>query len=107
MLPWWSSTSSRRRSGSSFPWGFWRRFCRIENVAAIKVAPFNRYRTIDVAALAKSVRTDEIFLYTGNDDTIIADLLTPLRFPSKGARSKCAFAAASWATGPYGRARRK
>ena len=57
---------------------FWRLFLQIENVAAIKVAPFNRYQTIDVArALAESGRQGEVVLYTGNDDSIVSDLLTP------------------------------
>jgi dihydrodipicolinate synthase/N-acetylneuraminate lyase len=57
--------------------GFWRAFLEIDAVVAIKVAPFNRYATIDVArALAASGRTD-VALYTGNDDAIVADLVTP------------------------------
>jgi dihydrodipicolinate synthase/N-acetylneuraminate lyase len=60
---------------------FWRLFLEIENVAAIKVAPFNRYQTIDVArALAESGRAGEVVLYTGNDDSIVADLVTPFTF---------------------------
>ena len=56
--------------------GFWRAFLEIENVAAIKVAPFNRYATLEVTrALAASGRRD-VALYTGNDDTIVADLVT-------------------------------
>jgi dihydrodipicolinate synthase/N-acetylneuraminate lyase len=56
---------------------FWREFLEIERVVAIKVAPFDRYRTLDVAgALAESGRRD-VALYTGNDDAIVADLLTP------------------------------
>ena len=56
---------------------FWRGFFDIERVVAIKIAPFDRYRTIDVTdALAESGRTD-VALYTGNDDAIVADLLTP------------------------------
>jgi dihydrodipicolinate synthase/N-acetylneuraminate lyase len=56
---------------------FWRQFLEIEHVVAIKVAPFDRYRTQDVAAaLADSGRRD-VALYTGNDDAIVADLLTP------------------------------
>lgn len=56
---------------------FWREFLGIENVVAIKVAPFNRYQTLDVLrALASSGRGSEIALYTGNDDNIVADLLT-------------------------------
>jgi len=56
---------------------FWRMFFQIENVVAVKVAPFNRYQTLDVIfALAESGRTD-VALYTGNDDAIIHDLITP------------------------------
>jgi dihydrodipicolinate synthase/N-acetylneuraminate lyase len=55
---------------------FWRRFLEIERVVAIKVAPFDRYRTLDVtAALGESGRRD-VALYTGNDDSIVVDLLT-------------------------------
>jgi dihydrodipicolinate synthase/N-acetylneuraminate lyase len=60
---------------------FWRRFLEIEAVVAIKVAPFDRYRTLDVArALAASGRAREVALYTGNDDAIVADLLADLDF---------------------------
>jgi hypothetical protein len=56
---------------------FWRRFSEIENVVAIKIAPFNRYQTIDVVrAVAHSGRAKDIALYTGNDDNILIDLLT-------------------------------
>jgi dihydrodipicolinate synthase/N-acetylneuraminate lyase len=56
---------------------FWRGFLEIEQVVAIKVAPFDRYRTLDVViALAESGRKD-VALYTGNDDSIVVDLLTP------------------------------
>src|SRR6185436_300064 len=68
---------------------FWREFLEIDAVVAVKVAPFDRYRTIEVTrALADSGRQD-VALYTGNDDSIVADLLTdfppapqrpPLRF---------------------------
>lgn len=55
---------------------FWREFAEIENVVAIKIAPFNRYQTLDVVrAVAESQA--EIALYTGNDDNIVMDLLTP------------------------------
>jgi hypothetical protein len=64
--------------------GFWRGFLEIERVVAIKVAPFDRYRTQDVAAaLAESGRRD-VALYTGNDDAIVADLLTPFPGESGG-----------------------
>jgi hypothetical protein len=57
----------------------------IPNVQAIKIAPFNRYQTIDVVrAVAESSRRDEIALYTGNDDNIIPDLLTTWRFTVDG-----------------------
>jgi dihydrodipicolinate synthase/N-acetylneuraminate lyase len=56
---------------------FWRRFVEIPSVVAIKIAPFNRYQTLDVVrAVAESGRASEIALYTGNDDTIVVDLLT-------------------------------
>jgi len=65
--------------GRVLPYEFWRAFAEIENVVAIKIAPFNRYQTIDVMrAVAESGR--EIALYTGNDDNILLDLLTPYRF---------------------------
>ncbi|WP_417395649.1 dihydrodipicolinate synthase family protein [Gimesia chilikensis] len=68
--------------GRLLPYSFWRRFCEIENVAAIKMAPFNRYHTLDVIrAVAESGRED-IALYTGNDDNIVLDLVTPFRFRS-------------------------
>ena len=58
---------------------FWARFAAIDNVVAIKVAPFNRYRTLDVAfGIAQAHAEDRITLYTGNDDHIVADLVTPL-----------------------------
>ncbi len=58
---------------------FWTRFASIDNVIAIKVAPFNRYRTLDVAfGVAQAGAEDRITLYTGNDDHIVLDLLTPL-----------------------------
>lgn len=64
--------------GRVLPYSFWRRFAEIENVVAIKMAPFNRYQTIDVIrAVANAGREDDITLYTGNDDNIINDLLTP------------------------------
>jgi dihydrodipicolinate synthase/N-acetylneuraminate lyase len=71
--------------GRSLDYRFWREFFEIENVAAVKVAPFNRYRTLDVArALADSGRHHEVTLYTGNDDNIVADLLTEFRIGAGG-----------------------
>ncbi len=64
---------------------FWREFAKIPNVVSIKMAPFNRYQTIDVMrGVAESGRADEIALYTGNDDNIIPDLLTQYEFPVDG-----------------------
>lgn len=66
--------------GRILDYAFWREFLEIDRVLAIKVAPFDRYRTLDViTALADSGRRD-VALYTGNDDAIVADLLTP--FPA-------------------------
>lgn len=63
--------------GRLLSYHFWRRFVEIPNVIAIKVAPFNRYQTLDVVrAVAESGRAHEIALYTGNDDSIVIDLLT-------------------------------
>jgi dihydrodipicolinate synthase/N-acetylneuraminate lyase len=62
--------------GRVLPYRFWREFAEIENVVAIKIAPFNRYQTLDVVrAVAESGR--DIALYTGNDDNIVMDLVTP------------------------------
>jgi dihydrodipicolinate synthase/N-acetylneuraminate lyase len=59
---------------------FWRAFADIEGVLAIKIAPFDRYATLDVVrAVCASERRDQIALYTGNDDAIVVDLLTPYR----------------------------
>jgi dihydrodipicolinate synthase/N-acetylneuraminate lyase len=67
--------------GRILPYEFWREFAAIERVVAVKIAPFNRYRTLEVLrAVADSGRAGEIALYTGNDDSIVNDLLTPFRF---------------------------
>jgi dihydrodipicolinate synthase/N-acetylneuraminate lyase len=67
--------------GRVLPFEFWRKATEIENLVAIKVAPFHRYQTLDVVrAVAESDRAREIALYTGNDDNIVADLLTPYTF---------------------------
>jgi dihydrodipicolinate synthase/N-acetylneuraminate lyase len=67
--------------GRVLSYSFWRRFAEIDNVVAIKVAPFHRYQTIDVMrAVAESGRASEIAIYTGNDDNIINDLLTVYQF---------------------------
>jgi dihydrodipicolinate synthase/N-acetylneuraminate lyase len=73
--------------GRVLPYAFWREFAEIENVVAIKMAPFNRYQTLDVVrAVAESGRAEDIALYTGNDDTIVVDLLTPCQFAGRTMR---------------------
>lgn len=67
--------------GRALSYDFWRRLAEIPNVVAIKIAPFNRYQTLDVVrAVCSSSRREEIALYTGNDDNIVVDLLTTYRF---------------------------
>lgn len=67
--------------GRVLPYCFWRRLAEIENVVAVKIAPFNRYQTLDVVrAVVESGRANEIALYTGNDDNIVIDLLTAFEF---------------------------
>lgn len=71
--------------GKIFSFDFWKEFAEIPGVVAIKMAPFNRYQTIDVArAVIYSSRRDDIALYTGNDDNIVNDLLTTYRFMVDG-----------------------
>jgi hypothetical protein len=70
--------------GRVLSYEFWRRFCEIDNVVAVKIAPFNRYQTLDVVrAVIDSGRVD-MALYTGNDDNIVMDLVTPYRLERKG-----------------------
>jgi dihydrodipicolinate synthase/N-acetylneuraminate lyase len=66
--------------GIALDYAFWRTFAEIPNVVAIKIAPFDRYRTIDVVRGVADARRDDIALYTGNDDSIVADLVTPFPF---------------------------
>jgi dihydrodipicolinate synthase/N-acetylneuraminate lyase len=71
--------------GRALSYGFWREFAEIPNVWAIKIAPFNRYQTIDVVRAVIEAGRDDIALYTGNDDNIVADLLTPFSVQARGA----------------------
>ena len=66
--------------GRALSYAFWRDFAEIERVVAIKIAPFNRYQTLDVVRAVVDSGRQDIALYTGNDDAIIADLLTPFSF---------------------------
>ena len=70
--------------GRVLPYSFWRRFAEIPNVVAIKIAPFNRYQTLDVVRAIVEAGRDDVALYTGNDDNIVMDLLTPFRFTVGG-----------------------
>jgi dihydrodipicolinate synthase/N-acetylneuraminate lyase len=73
--------------GRLLPYEFWHEFAKIENVVAIKMAPFNRYQTIDVLrGVIDSGRAREISLYTGNDDNILIDLLTRWNFGGQSLR---------------------
>jgi hypothetical protein len=75
--------------GRILPYSFWRRFMDIPNLIAIKVAPFNRYQTFDVVrAVAEASRAQEVALYTGNDDQIVLDLLTPWSVPTGSGQVK-------------------
>ncbi len=71
--------------GRHLSYGFWRTLCeRVHGVVAIKMAPFNRYRTLDVVRAVADAGRNDIALYTGNDDHIVMDLLTPYRLVING-----------------------
>lgn len=70
--------------GRALPFNFWRRFVELPHVVAIKMAPFNRYQTLDVIRAVVEAGRDDIALYTGNDDNIVLDLLTPYRLQADG-----------------------
>jgi dihydrodipicolinate synthase/N-acetylneuraminate lyase len=73
--------------GRVLSYRFWRAFAELDNVVAIKIAPFNRYQTLDVVrAVAEAGR--DLALYTGNDDNIAMDLLTPFAFRINGREQK-------------------
>jgi dihydrodipicolinate synthase/N-acetylneuraminate lyase len=75
--------------GRSFPYEFWRQFAQIESVVAIKIAPFHRYATQDVLrGVVDSGRSEDITLYTGNDDHIVLDLLSPFTYAGKTVRMR-------------------
>jgi dihydrodipicolinate synthase/N-acetylneuraminate lyase len=66
--------------GRVLSYSFWRKFAELESVVAIKIAPFNRYQTLDVMRAVADSGRDDIALYTGNDDNIVGDLITPFRY---------------------------
>jgi dihydrodipicolinate synthase/N-acetylneuraminate lyase len=71
--------------GRVFDYRFWRRLLEIPAVRAVKIAPFDRYRTLDVVRARADVgRADDVLLYTGNDDNIVNDLITPFLVGERG-----------------------
>jgi hypothetical protein len=72
--------------GRVFSYRFWRRFAEIPNLVAIKLAPFNRYQTLDVVRAVMEAGRDDVALYTGNDDNVVVDLLTTFEFDVNGRR---------------------
>ena len=78
--------------GRALSYSFWRRFVEIPNVVAIKIAAFNRYQTLEVVRAVIDGGREDIALYTGNDYTIVMDLLTPYRFERGGRTVECRFA---------------
>ena len=78
--------------GRRLSYEYWKAVADTPNVVAIKCASFNRYQSVDlVRGVAYSARREEIALYTGNDDNIVADLLTPYRFPVDGKETELRF----------------
>src|SRR3954468_4577678 len=71
--------------GRVLSYAFWRELAEMPNVWAIKIAPFNRYQTLDVVRAVSDAGRDDIALYTGNDDSIVVDLLTPFPTGARGA----------------------
>jgi hypothetical protein len=65
--------------GRTLSYRYWRRFAELDEVVAVKIAPFNRYQTFDVIRAVAEAGRDDIALYTGNDDAIVQDLVTPYR----------------------------
>ena len=75
--------------GPELPYQFWKEFMKIPNVVGIKMAPFNRYKTFDVVrALCEAGKENDITLYTGNDDTIVTDLITEFKIKLNGTYKK-------------------
>ncbi len=71
--------------GRLLSYDFWRKMANLPNIVGVKIAAFNRYQTLDaVRGICDSGRRDDIALYTGNDDNIVADLLTPYRILVNG-----------------------
>lgn len=78
--------------GIPLPASFWRRFAAIDNLIAIKAAPFNRYATLDVVrGVVAAGAEDRVTLYTGNDDHIVLDLLNPFAVMRDGEEIRVRF----------------
>jgi dihydrodipicolinate synthase/N-acetylneuraminate lyase len=77
--------------GRVLSYGFWREFAEIENVWAVKVAPFDRYRTLDTVRGIAETGRDDIALYTGNDDNIVNDLIASFPVTVGGERRERGF----------------
>ena len=71
--------------GRPLDYGFWRELAEIPQLVAVKIAPFDRYRTLDVVRAIAAAGRDDVALYTGNDDSIVVDLLTPFPVTVGGA----------------------
>ena len=75
--------------GRILPYAFWKRFAELENIIGIKIAPFNRYQTLDVVrGICDAGREDDITLYTGNDDNIVLDLLSEYHFKTSNGEKR-------------------
>ncbi len=72
--------------GRVLPYSFWRRLMELRGVVAVKIAPFNRYQTLDVVRAVVEAGRDDVALYTGNDDNIVLDLLTPYHLQNCAAK---------------------
>ncbi|MBL8815391.1 MAG: dihydrodipicolinate synthase family protein [Planctomyces sp.] len=88
--------------GRILSYAFWRAFTDIPNVVAIKVAPFNRYQTIDVIRAVMDSGRKDIAIYTGNDDNIIVDLLTPFSLSSANRHKSASVFIAGGLLGQWG-----
>jgi dihydrodipicolinate synthase/N-acetylneuraminate lyase len=73
--------------GRALLYEFWRELAELPNLWAVKIAPFDRYRTMDVVRAIGESGRDDVALYTGNDDSIVADLVTPFPVSTGGAAS--------------------
>lgn len=83
--------------GRVLPYAFWRELAEIEQLWAIKIAPFDRYKTLDVVRAVRDAGREDVALYTGNDDSVVADLVTPFPGSSRGPRYLAGGLLGQWA----------